>query len=92
MDRLRAAGFGIALDDVGADERSLALLPLLRPDIVKLDITLIHAHPSRMSGEVMNGVCAYAEQTGAGIVAEGIEDERHLLSAESLGATSGTWP
>jgi EAL domain-containing protein (putative c-di-GMP-specific phosphodiesterase class I) len=87
VERLRTAGFGIALDDVGADERSLALLPLLRPDIVKLDISLVHAHPSRMSGEVMNGVCAYAEATGAGIVAEGIEDERHLLAAQSLGAT-----
>jgi EAL domain-containing protein (putative c-di-GMP-specific phosphodiesterase class I) len=87
VDRLRAAGFGIALDDVGADERSLALLPLLHPDIVKLDISLIHSHPSRLSGEVMNGVCAYAEATGAGVVAEGIEDERHLLAAESLGAT-----
>jgi len=87
--RLRAAGFGIALDDVGADRRSLALLPLLRPDIVKLDISLIHNHPSRMSGEVMNGVCAYAEQSGAAIVAEGIESERHLLAARSLGATLG---
>ncbi len=87
VDRLRAAGFGIALDDVGADERSLALLPLLRPDIVKLDMSLIHTHPSRTSGEVLNGVCAYAEATGAGVVAEGIEDERHLLAAESLGAT-----
>jgi EAL domain-containing protein (putative c-di-GMP-specific phosphodiesterase class I)/DICT domain-containing protein len=87
VERLRAAGFGIALDDVGADRRSLALLPLLRPDVVKLDISLIHNHPSRMSGEVMNGVCAYAEQTGAAIVAEGIEEKGHLLAAETLGAT-----
>ncbi|MFZ1993949.1 MAG: EAL domain-containing protein [Solirubrobacteraceae bacterium] len=89
VDRLRTAGFGIALDDVGADERSLALLPLLRPDIVKLDISIIQGHPSRMSGEVMNGVCAYAEATGAGVVAEGIEDEHHVAAAESLGATLG---
>jgi EAL domain-containing protein (putative c-di-GMP-specific phosphodiesterase class I) len=41
VDRLRAAGLGTALDDVGTDERSLALLPLLRPDVVKLDISLI---------------------------------------------------
>jgi EAL domain-containing protein (putative c-di-GMP-specific phosphodiesterase class I) len=87
VERLRAAGFGIALDDVGADRRSLALLPLLRPDLVKLDISLIHNHPSRISGEVMNGVCAYAESTGAAILAEGIEDERHILAATSLGAT-----
>jgi EAL domain-containing protein (putative c-di-GMP-specific phosphodiesterase class I) len=87
VERLRARGFGIALDDVGADRRSLALLPLLRPDIVKLDISLIHNHPSRLSGEVMNGVCAYAEQTGAAIVAEGIEHAGHILAARSLGAT-----
>jgi EAL domain-containing protein (putative c-di-GMP-specific phosphodiesterase class I) len=87
--RLRTTGFGIALDDVGADRRSLALLPLLRPDVVKLDMSLIHGHPSRRSGEVMNGVCAYAEQTGAVILAEGIENEAHLLAARSMGATLG---
>ena len=87
VERMRTAGFGIALDDVGADQRSLALLPLLRPDVVKLDLSLIHNHPSRQSGEVMNGVCAYAEQTGATILAEGVETERHLLAARSLGAT-----
>src|SRR5436305_3871019 len=85
--RLRARGFGLALDDVGADPRSLALLPLLRPDVVKLDLKLIHDHPSRASGEVMNAVCAYAEQSGAEIVAEGVENDRHLLAAHSLGAT-----
>ena len=87
VERMRTAGFGIALDDVGADQRSLALLPLLRPDVVKLDMSLIHNHPSRESGEVMNGVCAYAEQTGAAILAEGVENEQHLLAARSLGAT-----
>jgi EAL domain-containing protein (putative c-di-GMP-specific phosphodiesterase class I) len=87
VERVRRAGFGIALDDVGADRRSLALLPLLRPDVVKLDMTLIQNHPSRLSGEVMNGVCAYAEQTGAVIVAEGVEEESHLVAARSLGAS-----
>lgn len=87
VERMRAAGFGIALDDVGSDHGSLALLPLLRPDVVKLDMSLVHDHPSRRSGDVMNGVCAYAEQTGALIVAEGIETAAHLIAAKSLGAT-----
>ena len=87
VEALRGAGFGVALDDLGADRRSLALLPLLRPDIIKLDMSLIHGHPSRASGEVMNGACAYAEATGAMIVAEGVENQEHLLAAESLGAT-----
>jgi EAL domain-containing protein (putative c-di-GMP-specific phosphodiesterase class I) len=85
--RMRRAGFGIALDDVGADRRSLALLPLLRPDVIKLDRSLIQSHPTLGSGRVMNGVCAYAEQTGAIILAEGIETEAHLLAARSMGAT-----
>jgi EAL domain-containing protein (putative c-di-GMP-specific phosphodiesterase class I) len=34
----RERGWGIALDDVGADTRSLALMPLLRPDVIKLDL------------------------------------------------------
>ena len=85
--RMRGQGLAIALDDVGADRRSLALLPLLRPDVVKLDMSLIRSHPSRRSGEVMNGVCAYAEQTGALILAEGIETDAHLLAARSMGAT-----
>ena len=86
-DVWRERGWGVALDDVGADPRSLALLPLLRPDVVKLDRTLVHAHPSRASGEVMTGVRAYAEETGAVVLAEGIEEEEHLLAAETLGAT-----
>ncbi len=87
VERLRGDGFGIALDDVGVDPRSLSLLALLRPDVVKLDMSLIHGHPSRASGQVMNGVYAYAESTGAAIVAEGIENQRHVLAAQSMGAT-----
>ena len=41
VERVRALGFGIAVDDLGTDWRSLALLPLIRPDVVKLDMALI---------------------------------------------------
>lgn len=37
LARARSLGWGIALDDVGRDPRSLALLPIVRPDVVKLD-------------------------------------------------------
>nr|MDQ3342471.1 EAL domain-containing protein [Actinomycetota bacterium] len=39
--RLREAGWGIALDDVGAEPASLALLPFVQPDVVKLDLRLV---------------------------------------------------
>jgi len=84
--RLRQAGWRIALDDVGADDISIAFMPLLRPDIVKLDLQLVQLRPSPKIAEIMNAVNAYAERTGSVILAEGIEDEKHLATARALGA------
>ena len=41
LTHLREAGWGIALDDVGGDLRSLALMPILYPDVIKLDLRLL---------------------------------------------------
>jgi diguanylate cyclase (GGDEF)-like protein/PAS domain S-box-containing protein len=89
VERVRSMGWGIALDDVGADPASLAFMSLLRPDVVKLDLSLIQGVASPQVAEVMNSVNAYAERSGALILAEGIEDTRHLTSALALGATLG---
>ncbi len=89
VQRLRAAGWRIALDDVGADDLSLAFMPLLRPDIVKLDLRLVQRRPGPAVAEIMNAVNAYAERTGAALLAEGIEDETHLAVARALGARLG---
>jgi EAL domain-containing protein (putative c-di-GMP-specific phosphodiesterase class I) len=35
----RAGGVGVAIDDVGADPASLAMMPLVRPDVIKLDLS-----------------------------------------------------
>ncbi len=87
--RLREAGWRIALDDVGADDMSLAFMPLLRPDVVKLDLRLVQQRPDPAVAEIMNAVNAYAERTGAVLLAEGIEDEAHLELARALGARLG---
>lgn len=89
VSRLRAAGWRIALDDVGADDMSLAFMPLLRPDIVKLDLSLVQKRPGPAVAEIMNAVNAYAERSGAVLLAEGIEDEKHLEIARALGARLG---
>lgn len=87
--RVRSAGLRIALDDVGAHDLSLAFLPLLRPDVVKLDLTLVQQRPSPDIAAIMNAVNAYAEQTGALVLAEGIENETHRATALALGACLG---
>lgn len=89
VDYVRSLGWGVALDDVGADVRSLALMPLLAPDVVKLDLRLIQRQPTPEIAEIVNAVSAYRELTGAAVVAEGIENEEHLHMAYAMGATLG---
>jgi diguanylate cyclase (GGDEF)-like protein/PAS domain S-box-containing protein len=83
---VRELGWGIALDDVGADVRSLALMPLLRPDVIKLDLRLVQEQPGGEIAEIVNAVNAESERTGATILAEGIENEAHLATARAMGA------
>jgi EAL domain-containing protein (putative c-di-GMP-specific phosphodiesterase class I) len=85
---LRERGCGIALDDVGIDERSLALMPFLSPDVIKLDMSLIQERrPSRTTARVLNAVAAEAERSGATLLAEGVETDAHLARARAVGAT-----
>ncbi len=85
----RDRGWGIALDDVGADPGSLALLPLLRPDVIKLDLRLVQGRPTPQIAEIASAVSAAAERSGAVVLAEGIETPQHAAIARSLGATLG---
>jgi hypothetical protein len=85
----RRAGWGVALDDVGADPMSLALMPFVRPDVVKLDMQLLHAPDDPHTARVVAAVAAYAESTGAIVLAEGIETAGHLATARTMGATVG---
>lgn len=85
----RGYGWGIAIDDVGADTRSLALMPFLRPDVIKLDLGLVQERPTREIAQIVHAVRAESERTGAVLLAEGIETAEHLELAFGLGATLG---
>lgn len=88
-EEVRRRGWGIALDDVGADSRSLALLPFVRPDIVKLDLRLLHEQTTVGTADIVNAVGAYAERTGALVLAEGIETPGQADMARAMGARLG---
>jgi hypothetical protein len=85
----RAAGQGIALDDIGADVRSLALLPFIEPDVIKLDLSLVQDRPSTEQASIVSAVLAESERTGSTVLAEGIETDAHRDVALALGATLG---
>ncbi|WP_375504730.1 EAL domain-containing protein [uncultured Jatrophihabitans sp.] len=88
-DDARFGSWGVALDDVGVQEASLALLPFLRPDVVKLDMSLIQGAPHEATASITAAVRAYAEQRGAVILAEGVETHAHEQLAKVFGATYG---
>jgi EAL domain-containing protein (putative c-di-GMP-specific phosphodiesterase class I) len=85
----REAGCSVALDDVGAHPDSLALLDIVRPDIVKLDMTLVQSVLQSDRVRTLAGVRAYCERTGALILAEGIETHIHHEQALAMGASLG---
>jgi EAL domain-containing protein (putative c-di-GMP-specific phosphodiesterase class I) len=89
VGQLRNLNNRIALDDVGAEVASQAMMPLLRPDVIKLDRSVIQEPTSPGAIAVADAVRAEANRTGALILAEGIETDEHLAAALALGATLG---
>jgi EAL domain-containing protein (putative c-di-GMP-specific phosphodiesterase class I) len=85
----RQAGWGIALDDVGAAPASLAVLPFVRPDLIKLDLRLLQGRTTAEAAHIINTVRAQAERTDAAVLAEGIETIKHAREAVAAGATIG---
>ncbi|MBB4665255.1 sensor domain-containing phosphodiesterase [Conexibacter arvalis] len=90
-DACRDRGWTVVLDDVGADRESLALLPLVAPDAIKLDLRAARLAGSAAPAlaDVATAVWAEQERTGAALVAEGIETEEQLEEARGVGATLG---
>ena len=75
LTRLRSAGWGIALDDVGGDSRSLALMSVLYPDVIKLDLRLLSGRDAEDVARIVTAVGAEAERRHTTVLAEGIDSE-----------------
>lgn len=86
---LRGLGSGIAIDDVGADPASLALLPFLEPEVIKLDLRLVQENTTDEIARIISAVYAESERTGAVVLAEGIETHEQAELAMSFGAEFG---
>jgi EAL domain-containing protein (putative c-di-GMP-specific phosphodiesterase class I) len=89
LTRLRSAGWGIALDDVGGDSRSLALMSIIYPDVIKLDLRLLAGRSRADVARVVTAVGAESQRRHATVLAEGIDSEEQLTTARAFGATLG---
>lgn len=86
---LRERGLRLAIDDAGAGYASLHHIVELRPDIIKIDRSLINGMESDHSRRcAVRAFIALAEDLGAATVAEGVETLADLNVARDLGITS----
>lgn len=84
---LRERGFLVVLDDVGAGHSNLDRIPLFRPDVLKIDRSLITSvDADYYKQETLKSLVGLARRIGALVVAEGIETEAEAICALELGA------
>jgi EAL domain-containing protein (putative c-di-GMP-specific phosphodiesterase class I) len=83
---LRRVGFLMALDDVGAGHSNLDRIALFRPDVIKIDRTLITGVDADFyKQETVKSLVSLSRRIGALVVAEGIETEPEAVTALELG-------
>ncbi|HEX8714994.1 MAG TPA: bifunctional diguanylate cyclase/phosphodiesterase [Solirubrobacteraceae bacterium] len=79
LERLREQGFRLAVDDVGTGSSGLEMLRLLDAEFVKIDRSIVTAAATEPGARaVMMAIATFAHQTGAFVIAEGIEDVETL--------------
>jgi diguanylate cyclase (GGDEF)-like protein len=86
MQRLRAAGCTIAIDDLGAGSSGLRTWSELKPDYVKIDryfVTGIDADPTKL--EFVRSMLDMGRAMGCRVIAEGVETERECRELVDLG-------
>ena len=90
LRRVKAAGFGVAVDDLGTGFSSQAILDRLRPDYLKLDVSLVRRiEGSLIKQEILRTLVRIAESIGASVIAEGIETEEESRALAEAGARFG---
>ena len=82
ITRLRALGFQIALDDLGAGYAGLASFARLEPEYVKLDMSLVrNVHQNPTQQKIIRSMVHLCHDMGRQLIAEGVEriEERNTL-------------
>jgi EAL domain-containing protein (putative c-di-GMP-specific phosphodiesterase class I) len=85
LEPLRQRGLRLAVDDAGAGYASFRHILRLKPDVIKLDRSLISNVDSDTDRFAMAAaLIRFAEQTGSKIVAEGVETPAELGALRRL--------
>ncbi len=87
---LKAAGFGLAVDDFGTGFSSLTYLQRYPLDKVKIDLSFVRdMHHDARARAIVLATLAMARGIGICALAEGVETEEQLASLRELGCDLG---
>ena len=90
LQRLRARGLRVAVDDAGSGFSSLGHPLRLAPDLLKIDRSVIHGIEQDPAARALTAsLLAFATELGIVVVAEGIENEATAAVLEGLGDRVG---
>lgn len=89
-NRLKERGFRLAIDDVGAGYAGLSHIVQLKPDILKLDMSLTRGvQADRGKQAIASALVAFAARMGMQVTAEGIETAQDAMALQVLGIHFG---
>lgn len=87
LSRFREHGYLLVLDDVGTGHSNLDRIPLIRPDVLKIDRSLISGvNEDYYKQETLKSLVGLCRKIGALVVAEGIETQEEAIVSLELGA------
>jgi EAL domain-containing protein (putative c-di-GMP-specific phosphodiesterase class I)/CheY-like chemotaxis protein len=87
VTRLRALGYRIAIDDLGAGYAGLTSFAQLEPEVVKVDMSLVRGiDSSAVKQKLVRSIIALCTELGIQLVAEGIETSAERDMLVTLGA------
>ncbi|KPK14877.1 MAG: hypothetical protein AMJ62_11575 [Myxococcales bacterium SG8_38] len=90
LREIRGKGVSLAVDDLGAGYSNLKYIVDLKPEIVKLDRTLIaDLAEDRRAQVLVRHIVRLCDELGARVVAEGIEQETEMRVVVDCGAHYG---
>ncbi|HEX6736419.1 MAG TPA: EAL domain-containing protein [Azonexus sp.] len=94
LQRIHALGLKVALDDFGTGYSSLAYLKNIPIDILKVDQAFIRElHINTQDMAIVGSIIQLGKSLGFAIVAEGVEEERHVAILAGMGCdyAQGYW-
>lgn len=83
-------GFAIAVDDTGAGYSSLETVVELKPQYIKLDISIVRGiNKNILKQELIKAIMGLSRQMKSVVIAEGIETEEELETLREIGIMVG---